>query len=159
VLKEMLKVHPYEEAAYDIIPLNNEGMTYGIGRIAELEKTTKLALYADHVKHALGLGSIRMAGDPNKEVKKIALLNGTGNKFVNEARFAGADVLVTGDMQYHEIVDALEAGVCIIDAGHHATEKIMINTIAEYLRNKFSELKYDIEVIESKTNIDPISVV
>jgi dinuclear metal center YbgI/SA1388 family protein len=157
-IKALIKAHPYEEPAYDIMLLENEGKSLGIGRVGELEHTTTLAVYAESVKVALGIDKVRIAGDPNKVIKKVAMLNGTGNKFISAARFAGADVLVTGDMQYHEMVDAVEAGMCIIDAGHFATEKIMIPAMASYLRNKCMANGYNVEIIESKNNED-ISVI
>lgn len=158
VVGVMLKAHPYEEAAYDIYETRNEGHVMGLGRIAELEKETALSVYADNVKTILGTGNIRFAGDPDRKIKKVALLNGSGNKFINAARFAGADVLVTGDMQYHGILDALELGLSVIDAGHYATEKIMIKYIAEYLRNKFQELKLEADVVESSSNTEILRV-
>ena len=157
-IKALIKAHPYEEPAYDIIPLENEGNSFGIGRIGELEQETSLAVYAGNVKAALGIDKVRIAGNPNQNIKKVAMLNGAGNKFVSAARFAGADVLVTGDMQYHEMVDAVEAGMCIIDAGHFATERIMIPAMANYLRNKCIANGYNIEILESKSNED-ISVI
>lgn len=158
VVKEMLKVHPYEEAAYDIYETKNESRAMGLGRIAELENETTLSVYANDVKALLGADHIRFAGDPDKKVKKVALLNGSGNSFINCARFAGADVLISGDMQYHSILDALEMGLCVIDAGHYATEKIMIKCISEYLRSKLQELKYDADVIESDSNTEILRV-
>jgi dinuclear metal center YbgI/SA1388 family protein len=157
-IKALIKAHPYEEAAYDIMPLENEGNSLGLGRIGELEQETTLAIYADFVKTALGVDKIRVAGDPNKKIKKVAMLNGAGNKFVSAARFAGADVLVTGDMQYHEMVDAVEAGLSIIDAGHFATESIMIPAMADYIRNKCHANGYNVEVLESRSNKE-ISVI
>lgn len=140
-----------EETAY-------ESRIMGIGRIAELEKETTLLMYAENVKTLLGTGHVSFAGDPNRKIKKVALINGSGSKYINSARFAGADVLVTGDMQYHGVLDALEMGLCVIDAGHYATEKIMIKHIAEYLRNKFQELKLDADVVESNANMEILRV-
>lgn len=159
VVREMLKAHPYEEAAYDIYETQNEGRATGIGRIAELENETNLSMFAESVKKMLGVEYVRYAGDPNSIIKKVALLNGSGSKYINAAKFAGADVLVTGDMQYHGVLDALEMGLCVIDAGHYATEKIMVKYIAEYLRSKFQELKLDAEVIESSANTDILRVI
>lgn len=159
VIKAMLKVHPYEEVAYDIYETLNEGRVMGLGRLAELDAEVKLSEYAEKVKQLLGADHIRYAGDPGRMIKKAALLNGTGNRFVSAARFAGADVLVTGDMQYHEVMDAVEMGLCVIDAGHYATERMMIGFIANYLRSRFSELKYEVEVFESNSNMDLLRMV
>ncbi|OGO78675.1 MAG: Nif3-like dinuclear metal center hexameric protein [Clostridiales bacterium GWB2_37_7] len=157
-IKALIKAHPYEEPAYDIMPLENKGDSLGLGRIGELEQETTLAIYADHVKTALNIDKVRIAGNPNQKIKKVAMLNGAGNKFVSAARFAGADVFVTGDMQYHEMADAVEAGISIIDAGHFATEGIMIPAMADYLRNKCLEQGYLVEILESRSNKD-ISVI
>ncbi len=156
VVREMLKAHPYEEAAYDVYELENKGKSMGLGRLVELEKETNLEDLALRIKKALNVDSIKVAGEKNRIIKKAALINGAGNKFVNSAYFAGAQVLVTGDMQYHQIMDAVEMGLCVIDAGHFATEKIMVKHIAHALKSKFEQLKYGVEVIESQSNIDPV---
>lgn len=152
VIKALIKAHPYEEPAYDIMPLENQGETMGIGRVAELEHETTLAAYAQNVKAALGIEHVKIAGDPNKKVKKVAMLNGTGNKFISAARFAGADVLVTGDMQYHELIDAVEAGLSIIDAGHYPTECIMITAMTAYLKEKCLAGNYSVDIIQAESN-------
>lgn len=158
VIKALLKAHPYEEPAYDIMPLDNPGEAYGIGRLAQLENETTLAVYAETVKKALKLDRIKFAGYPNKVIRKVALINGAGNKSTSAARFAGADVLITGDMQHHEILDAVEAGLGIIDAGHFATESLMIPAMAAYLREKCNAAGYKVEIIESEANKD-VSVI
>lgn len=153
-IKALIKVHPYEEPAYDIMPIDNPGQSFGIGRLAVLDNETTLGLYAQNVKEALKLDKVKFSGDPNRKIKKVALLNGAGNKFVSAARFAGADVLVTGDMQYHETVDALEAGLAVIDAGHFATEILMVPAMAAYLRDKCSVAGYAVDIVESEANKD-----
>lgn len=158
VVKAMLSAHPYEEVAYDIYETRNEGSTTGLGRLAELERETTLSAFAENVKILLGVDNIRLAGDPNRIIKKVALLNGSGGKFASAARFAGADVLVTGDMQYHGILDALEMGLCVIDAGHYPTERIMIKYISGYLKDKFRELKLDADVVEADSNTEIMRV-
>lgn len=159
VKREMQKSHPYEEVAFDLIPLDNAVETVGLGRIAELEQETTLRMYSENIKKMLDADWVKVAGDPNKLIKKVAFLNGSGNKFINTARYAGADVLVTGDMQYHEIIDAVEMGLSIIDAGHFATEKIMIKAVTDYLRKKVELNRLKVEVMESKSNIEPLSII
>ncbi|MCK9216420.1 MAG: Nif3-like dinuclear metal center hexameric protein [Firmicutes bacterium] len=156
IVRELKKVHPYEEPAYDILELENKMDTVGIGRLGVLKDTTTLKSYVEFVKNALGVNSIRYAGNPNSIIKKVALINGSGNKYIKQAKSTGADVLITGDLQYHQILDALEDGLNIIDAGHFETEKIIIKEIANYLKAVTDKLGYEIEVIESKTNINPV---
>lgn len=158
VIKAMLKVHPYEEVAYDVLLLQNKGSESGLGRMVVLDKEISLEELAIRTKKAIGVDKINVAGDTDKKVKKIALLNGAGNKYVNTAYFNGADVLITGDMQYHQILDAVELGMGIIDAGHFGSEQFMIKSVADFLRNKFNQLKLDVEIIESNENTNPVKL-
>ncbi|MEA4960315.1 Nif3-like dinuclear metal center hexameric protein [Lutispora sp.] len=156
VVKSMLKAHPYEEVAYDVFEMKNKGKTYGLGRIGQLENSVTLASYAAFVKRTLDIESIRYSGSPDTKIKKVALLNGSGNSFVRSAKFSGADVLITGDMQYHQLVEALEEGICVIDAGHFGTEKIMIKTVSDYLKSALASNGYTVNIIEAKSNVDII---
>ncbi len=62
-------------------------------------------------------------------------------EYVRHAIFAGADVLITGDIDYHTAHDALAAGLTIIDPGHNV-EKIMKHQVAEWLINSLTGSKY-----------------
>lgn len=154
VIKAMLKSHPYEEVAYDVFELKNKVKSVGLGRIGELENKVTLASYADFIKKALDIEGVRFSGPPDAEIKTVAMLNGSGNSFISAAKFAGADVLITGDLQYHQIIDALEEGIYVIDAGHFGTEKMMIKAVSDYLRSTLKDEGYMVDVIESKSNID-----
>jgi putative NIF3 family GTP cyclohydrolase 1 type 2 len=65
---------------------------------------------------------LRLIGDPDRIILRVAVLGGSGAGAVEDAIAAGADVLVTGDVRHHAALDALELGLALIDAGHHATE-------------------------------------
>lgn len=147
------------EPIKDLNLSSTEEVSFGLGRLAELNDSTILPIYANSIKKQLDIESIRMAGDPNKSIRRIAFLNGSGGKFIRSARLAGADLLVTGDLGYHEMLDAVEMGLCVIDAGHYATEKIMMKAIYLFLVNKFDQIGYDVEVIQSKTNNDPVVII
>jgi putative NIF3 family GTP cyclohydrolase 1 type 2 len=95
-----------------------------------------------------------VVGDVERQVKKVAVLGGSGSRYVRHALFAGADVLITGDIDYHTAHDALAAGLAIIDPGHNV-EKIMKRKVADYLRKTLSEHKYATEVIASRIDTEP----
>jgi len=133
VLKAMLKVHPYEEVAYDLYELANSGRSLGLGRIGKLIAPMPLSEFIIQVKMVLGLEYINVAGPQDKIVKKVAVCGGSGAGFIKKAAFAGADVFITGDVKYHEAQDALVAGIVVIDAGHFATEEPVVPFLAEYL--------------------------
>lgn len=159
VIQAMLKVHPYEEVAYDIFRLENENKhRFGLGRIGELEQEMTLEQFAAHVKQALDVKHVRVVGNLSDRVKKIAVLGGDGNKYLSSAVLQGADVYVTGDVYYHVAHDALMAGLNIVDPGHNA-EKIMKEGLKRILEKKLHAKGYDVQVIASKINTDPFQFI
>lgn len=158
VLKAMLKAHPYEEVAYDCYELKNEGKTYGLGRIGELETALRLEDLAHTLKEVYSLGGCRVVGDLNRMIKKVAILGGDGNSLVHEAAFKGADVFITGDIYYHTAHDAMLESLSIIDIGHHA-EKVMKQGVKGLLDPFLKEGGYEAEIIISEANTHPFQFV
>ena len=155
VVKAMLKAHPYEEVAYDLYALENEtGKEFGLGRIGSVSKAMSLREYAEHVKKALDVTSVRVIGDMDAIVKKAAVLGGDGDKFVRTAQFAGADVFITGDIYYHTAVDFKQEGMNIIDPGHNV-EKIMKQGVSTKMTTLCKESGYAVEFAASKTDTNP----
>ncbi len=140
VISAMLKVHPYEEVAYDIYPLSNEGKTYGIGRIGYLSSQMKLRDFCKVVKQKLNAKYVRTVGDLTKEVSKVALCGGAGGDLISSAAFSGADVIVTGDVKYHDALEAEAVGLAIIDAGHFYTENPIIYALADFIEEGLASL-------------------
>mgnify|MGYP005842021751 CR=1 FL=1 len=156
VISAMLKAHPYEEVAYDIYSLDNQGEKNGLGRVGLLEKELSLEQFAEHVKRALNVTTVRVVGELSDKVKKVAVLGGDGNKYISQAKFKGADVYVTGDIYYHVAHDAMMLGLNIVDPGHNV-EKIMKQGVAKHLRQRFNEAKFDVQVFSSEINTDPFT--
>ena len=75
VLTKVIQAHPYEEVAYDVYPLANEGKTFGYGRIGEIEETS-LVNYLDKIKKRLDLKHLIVYGDMEKDIDKVALCGG-----------------------------------------------------------------------------------
>ena len=71
---------------------------------------------------------------------------------------AGADVLVTGDVKYHEAQDALAAGIAIIDAGHFATEQPVVKCVASYLKQCSEQGKWSVEINSDTASTDVFQV-
>lgn len=120
----------------------------GLGRVGRVVPQT-LAQLKDEVEQVLG-HPIRVVGDLQRIVEKIAVLGGSGGGFIGEAKQAGVDVFITGDISYHQAVDALGLGLCLLDGGHFGTEQIMVAEVASYLRNHCPSL----QVIE-ETSANP----
>ncbi|WP_342552091.1 Nif3-like dinuclear metal center hexameric protein [Paenibacillus sp. FSL R7-0652] len=153
VIQAMLKAHPYEEVAYDLYAMDIKGRTFGLGRLGPLRETKTLGELVEVVKAQFNVPHVRVVGDLNKKIKKAAVLGGSGSRYVLTARFKGADVIVTGDIDYHTAHDALMAGMCIIDPGHN-TEKIMKPKTAEWLRAQLAEQRYETQVTASDVDTE-----
>ncbi|KMY54779.1 hypothetical protein AC623_13245 [Bacillus sp. FJAT-27231] len=158
VLSAMLKAHPYEEVAYDIYPLDNEGEAMGLGRIGKLEKSMTLGEFAEHVKEKLEVKGVRVVGDLTGHVRKVAVLGGDGNKYFQSAKFQGADVYVTGDFYYHTAHDALAIGLKVVDPGHNV-EKVMKVGTANKMTSLAAEKDFDVQFIPSSVHTDPFTFV
>jgi dinuclear metal center YbgI/SA1388 family protein len=154
-LEKMHKAHPYEEVAYDLVPLQNQVPGAGLGRIGRLEQATTLDAFAGRVKSTLGCDHLRLTGDGDRTVHKIALCGGSGAGLLQTAQRQGADVLVTGDVKYHDARLAEDLGIALIDAGHFATEKLMIKQVADSLREAAQQRHWDIVFKAYTGEVDP----
>ena len=148
VVSEMLSKHPYDEVAYDIYALDNEPISYGYGRVGALEKEMKLGEFAEHIKRALNVEYLKVAGELDKSVKRVAFCGGGASSLFKEAVKAGADVYITGDTKHHDILDANALGLAMIDAGHFETEKPGMEALADKLMQIYPGSGMEIEYIE-----------
>ncbi|NLZ38026.1 MAG: Nif3-like dinuclear metal center hexameric protein [Firmicutes bacterium] len=159
VIRAMVQAHPYEEVAYDLYALLNEGQQYGLGRIGFLEQPCSLADFCLEVKKRLDISFVRVTGDLSKIIKKVSVCGGAGSDLIHAAAFAGADVLVTGDLKYHEAQDADALGLSIIDAGHDATEKVIVPVLCNYLEQQLAEAGYEVEIAASTIKTTPWRII
>ena len=109
-------------------------------------------------RHSLAEPGVRFVGDPDAMVSKIALCSGSGASLLRQAVRSGADVLVTGDVKYHEARDAEELGIALIDAGHFSTEIIMIDAVITRLTSMLQEAGYTgCEAIPCRVETNPFA--
>ena len=154
-IKALIAVHPYEEPAFDIYPLLNKGKAGGMGRIGQLAEPLTLAEFALQVKKRLCPNGVRFVGDAERLVRKVALCGGSGASLLREARNQGAEVLVTGDVKYHEAREAEDFGLALVDAGHFATELPMISGLAKLLGSELEKKGYEAEITTFEGEREP----
>lgn len=159
VVAKMIKAHPYEEVAYDLIPLNNQRCDIGLGRIGTINTKKSLLDFANDCKQALGCPGLRIVGDTTKSVCKVAVCGGSGAMLIREAARQGADVLVTGDIKYHEAQTAQSLGLALIDAGHFATEQLMAQALARKLERHAHQQAWPVQYIVAPEQRDPFTFV
>ncbi|KAB8128609.1 Nif3-like dinuclear metal center hexameric protein [Gracilibacillus oryzae] len=157
-LKEIVQVaknaHPYEEMAYDVFPTANQGEILGLGRVGTVSHPMKLEDYAAAVKEIFEVPYVRFVGDPDKTIEKVAVLGGSGKGYINDARKHGADVYITGDLSFHDALDAKEQGIALIDPGHHI-EQVMKDGVKTYFEQNMQKLPNRVEVICSNIPTEP----
>jgi len=154
-VKALRAAHPYEEPAFDLYPLLNKGDAAGLGRIGELSQAVPLAEFTVRMKQSLGLHGARFVGDADRPVRKVAVCGGSGASLWREAVARGADVLVTGDIKYHEARDAEEQGIALVDAGHFATDRPMVRGLAELLTAELANRGFAAEITTFEGERDP----
>lgn len=111
---------------------------YGIGRVITLDKIYTGKEILELLKEKLSLKNIvtvNLAKD--KEIKKIAIITGSGGSYWRKIKANNIDLFITGDIKYHEALDMREEGVSAVDIGHFESEHIFVNIIKELLDNRF----------------------
>lgn len=139
VTEAMLKVHPYEEVAYDIYPLLNRSTNYGFGAIGELGEPIPVGKFLDKVKETLGLTLIKISHLREAKVMKIALCAGSGMPFYRDAVREGADLFITGDVKHHDFREGRLRQTMLADATHHGTERYAAEVLHGILQEIFKD--------------------
>jgi dinuclear metal center YbgI/SA1388 family protein len=141
VLAAMRNAHPYEEVAHDVYTLANPGFKYGMGRIGELPDAVGFKDYVELVKRRLGTKKVKIVGRPRKKIKRVAVCGGGGSGVFPDVMAAEVDAFVTGEIGYHQMVSADTMGLCVVEAGHGATERIVLPVLAENLQRRLPDLR------------------
>ena len=123
-----------------------DGIVEGLGRVGFLPEPMLLTDFADYVRTRMGVDAVRCYGPEQKEgseetiISRAAVCGGSGKSLIRAAIEEKAQVLVTGDIDYHSAIDALAEGLCIIDAGHYGTEYAFISYMKKKMEKLFPEL-------------------
>lgn len=139
------------DAAADVIELSKRevlDVTYedeigkeGFGRIGRLPEIMSLSELCDFIKDRFELDSVRVFGDLDTTCEIAAIAPGSGKSFLKKAIKDGADVIITGDIDHHEGIDAVAQGVAVIDAGHYGIEKLFIPYMEEFLMREVQGIR------------------
>jgi dinuclear metal center YbgI/SA1388 family protein len=158
VVAALRAAHPYEEPAFDLLVTSPLPSGRGTGRIGELGAPTTVREFAERAAAALPATSwgIRVAGDPQRPVRTVAVCGGSGGALADRARCAGAAGLLTAEQRLHPareaVTDRARTGIALLDAAHWATEAPWLDALATRLR---AELGTTVEVSVSRLVTDP----
>ena len=122
---------------YNPIKHKMEHVHGGLARIKILNEKMKLEDLIEKIKDALGISYVRYVGDKNSYVKKIGLVTGGGSSFMYDIDDK-IDVFLTGDLRYHESLDALEEGRILVDVGHLESEYLFVDMMEQKMKKFFN---------------------
>jgi len=125
----------------------------GLGKVGDINKTT-LAQLAGLVAAKLNVPTLRYIGEGDTQVSTVAICTGALDKaMIMAAKAKSCDVLISGDIKYHDAHMALDMGISLIDATHYATENIVLESVKKYL-----EQHIDIETHISSVDMQPFNM-
>ena len=149
VLNALIKMHPYEEPAFDLISLKNSWNQVGAGIVGELENAEDELTFLNRLKAIFNLSTVRYTNLSGRKIKRVALCGGSGSSFIPDAIAADADVYISGDIKYHEFFDA-QNRILIADIGHFESEQFTKDIFYEIITKKMPT--FAVQISDSKTN-------
>lgn len=149
VIQAMKAAHPYEEVAYDLIPLKNTHPLVGSGMVGEFSESIDETAFLNLLKEQFGCRFIRHTKLSGNPIKRVALCGGSGAFLLKDAIRSGADAYVSGDFKYHEFFDA-ENKLLVADIGHYESEQYTSELIAVHLKKNFPN--FAVRLTEVNTN-------
>ena len=168
VVEALRAAHPYEEPAFDLVeladvpggPVTGPGPepTRGLGRVGALAEEMTLRDFAAHVAGAFlpTAHGVRVAGDPDRPVRTVAVAAGSGESLLGTARRSGADVFVTSDLKHHRASEHLEdGGPALVDIAHWAAEWSWLPIVASKVHEAVAAAGDTVETHVSTTVTDP----
>jgi putative NIF3 family GTP cyclohydrolase 1 type 2 len=146
VVAALLKSHPYEESGIDVHRVVTK---YGmVGRVGDLSQALSLRALAETAGTVLGSDPVRIAGDRDQIISRVAVVPGSGSEFIAEARTEGAQVLISADFSHHNAVGATDAGLSVLDVGHARSEGPGMRPLYDWI-SKLGHSTTDLTAIET----------
>jgi dinuclear metal center YbgI/SA1388 family protein len=127
----------------------------GMGRVGLLSRPVSLGEMVEATRGALGGIGVRVVGNREKVIQRVAVCSGSGGSLVERVIATGSDAYVTGDIKYHEAQRAVEADLALIDIGHFASERIIVKPLVDYLTAKAAVEGSRLEVFAATEERDP----
>ncbi|WP_104178846.1 Nif3-like dinuclear metal center hexameric protein [Arthrobacter sp. B0490] len=133
----------------------------GIGRVGDLPAAVPLGSFAEAVFSILPAvaGGVRVAGDKDALVRRIAVCGGAGDSLFDRVRSSRADVYVTADLRHHPASEVREAAgdgpPYLIDVSHFGSEWLWLTPAADALGAVLTDRGFTTDIRVSGVNTDP----
>ncbi|MDR1757868.1 MAG: Nif3-like dinuclear metal center hexameric protein [Bacteroidales bacterium] len=134
VVETLFKYHPYEEPAFDLVPLLNTDRHVGLGRVGYLPAPMPEDKFLSMLKDKLNINQLRYTCGAKDMISKVALCGGGGASLLKAALSENADAYITGDLKYHDFLDATHR-MLVVDMGHFESEHFIREIIIQEIKN------------------------
>lgn len=125
----------------------------GLGVIGTVTAVPKIE-FLRKIKDTFHVQTLRYsAQSPTLVVRKVAVCGGAGASLISSAIKRNADILVTGDVKYHDFT-SYGSEIIIADIGHYESELCSRDILYRIIREKFP----DLEIYKSEIESNPIKV-
>jgi dinuclear metal center YbgI/SA1388 family protein len=131
----------------------------GLGRVGRLSVPLTLRQFAREIKNEFNLNTLKICGDPQLEIRQVALCSGGGSSVLNEFLASNAQVFVSGDLRYHDARTVADHRRGLIDLGHFASEQIMIDAVARQLQNQARSSGWTLTIEPCHIERDPFQYI
>ncbi|MBW1999478.1 MAG: Nif3-like dinuclear metal center hexameric protein [Deltaproteobacteria bacterium] len=137
-------------------PLHHEaGKKLGLGRVGNLRQERTLLEMVEKVKEVLGTERVESVGHMDSRIGRVAVVGGAGGTMIPAASEKEADLLITGDLSYHNGQEALRRGLAVLDAGHFYTEKAPFSRFSIPLKKAFRDRGLEVSLEICHRERDP----
>ncbi|MBN2072679.1 MAG: Nif3-like dinuclear metal center hexameric protein [Actinobacteria bacterium] len=160
LIDSVIKVHPYEEVAYDIYPLETKFEGTGTGRIGKVTGIMTVEEFLKNLKNLFGLDAVAWISQKKEDslknaVKKVAVVNGSANSLTIMLASLDCDLVVVGEIGYHSALEISESGKTVVMIGHGTSEKWAPSGMCNILEHYFKENEIDIEILKNIAGFTP----
>ena len=135
------------EVVNDLYPVHGHSEMEGLGRIGNLPEPISFEALVDRIKKEFALSTVKTAGNPVQDVRRIAVCGGSGRSLLGDFLRSDADVFISGDMGYHDGQQVADLGKGLIDIGHFSSEHVMVEGLARQLSTCLASTEHDVAVV------------
>jgi dinuclear metal center YbgI/SA1388 family protein len=155
LVEKIGSIHPYEEMAYDVYPVDNPSADIGLGRVGHFAPSLDRETFIRRLKEDMEVPRVRVSGKIPETIQKTAVCGGSAGQLIFKALSAGVQVLICGEIGYHPVVSIQDQGLAIVEIGHYPSEKWVIPVLGKALKEASLGQGWAIEVLENLEPGDP----
>ncbi|HEX5025559.1 MAG TPA: Nif3-like dinuclear metal center hexameric protein [Agriterribacter sp.] len=151
IVETLISTHPYEEPAYDILPLSNTHPHIGSGITGLLPHPMEENQFLAFLKKTLQTPLIRHTRLTGNPIQRVSFCGGAGSFLISNALTKKSDIFICADIKYHEFFDA-DGRMIIADIGHFESEQFTIDLLHDILLKKFPTFA----ILKTTINTNPV---